>query len=202
MHVAVIIVGFRNVPDIERCLGALEESAHEDFKVLICENGGDTAYEALTAALPPALAGGQQVRAVKAPGNAGYAGGVNIGMRMTPDADAWWILNPDTLPDRQALATLVERLSKGDCQAVGGTQYFADGRVQSDGGRWRPWLARAESIGHGRRLSSAPDARSVERAMNYITGASMLVSREFVSYPKVVLRPAQSTTSISLLAAS
>lgn len=181
MHIAVIIVGFRNLPDIERCLGALDQSVHNDFEVLICENGGDAAFEALTAALPHALPGGQQVAVVKAPGNVGYAGGVNIGMRETPDADAWWILNPDTLPDRQALAALVERLEKGDCQAVGGTQYFTDGRVQSHGGRWRPWLARAESIGHGQWLSDQLDGAAIEGAMNYITGASMLASRDFVA---------------------
>lgn len=181
MHVAIVIVGFRNLPDIERCLGALGQSEYCDFEVLICENGGDDAFEALNAALPCALPGGQTVRTVKAPGNVGYAGGVNIGMRETPGADAWWVLNPDTLPGRPALAALVARLAKGGCQAVGGTQYFANGRVQSHGGRWCPWLARAESIGHGRRLSDNVDAGSVESAMNYITGASMLVSREFVA---------------------
>lgn len=181
MHVAVIIVGFRNLPDIQRCLGALAQSVHEDFEIFICENGGDAAFEALSSTLPPALPGGQRVRAVKASGNVGYAGGVNIGIRETPDADAWWILNPDTLPDRPALAALLKRLGKGDCHAVGGTQYFADGRVQSDGGRWRPWLARAESIGHGRQLSGSVAPESVEQAMNYITGASMLVSRDFVA---------------------
>lgn len=180
MHVAIVIVGFRNLPDIERCLAALGQSTHADFEVLICENGGDAAFAALSAALPLALMGGQQVRAVKASGNVGYAGGVNIGMRATPEADAWWILNPDTLPEPQALAALMERLARGDCHAVGGTQYFADGRVQSDGGRWRPWLARAESMGHGRQLSDPVDAAGIEGRMNYITGASMLVSRDFL----------------------
>lgn len=180
MHVAIVIVGFRNLPDIERCLGALAGSTYENFEVLICENGGDAAFAALAAALPPALSGGQAIRAVKAPGNVGYAGGVNIGMRETPLADAWWILNPDTLPDPGALAALVTRLEKGDCQAVGGTQYFPDSRVQSDGGHWRPWLARAVSIGHGRRLSDPVDPAAVEAAINYITGASMLVSRAFL----------------------
>src|SRR3546814_10074097 len=74
-------------------------------------------------------------------------------MKETATAGAWWILNPDTLPDPDALAALSERLGKGDCQAVGGIQYYGDGRVQSDGGTWRPWFARAVSIGHGRKLS-------------------------------------------------
>src|SRR3546814_9047085 len=79
---------------------------------MICESGGDQALAELVHALPSALPGGQPIRAVKAPGNVGYAGGVNIGMKETATAGAWWILNPDTLPDPDALAALSERLGK------------------------------------------------------------------------------------------
>src|SRR3546814_1141560 len=75
---------------------------------------------------------------------------------------------------------LSEGLGKGDCQAVGGIQYYGDGRVQSDGGTWRPWFARAVSIGHGRKLSDPIDPDAIESSINYITGASMLVSRAFL----------------------
>ncbi|MBK5264759.1 MAG: glycosyltransferase family 2 protein, partial [Alphaproteobacteria bacterium] len=133
MHVAIVIVGFRNLADIQHCLTAIGQSTYADFEVMICENGGDQAFATLTEALPRTLDAGQPIRVVKAPGNVGYAGGVNIGMEETPHADAWWVLNPDTLPDPGALAALVARLARGDCQAVGGTQYFSNGRVQSDG---------------------------------------------------------------------
>lgn len=179
MHVAIVIVGFRNLPDIQACLQALAQSTYGDFEVIVCENGGNAAFTELSLALPSSLAQGQAVRLVQAPGNVGYAGGVNIGMRETPDADAWWILNPDTLPDSGALAALAARLGKGDCDAAGGTQYYPGGIVQSDGGQWRPWLARAVSLGHGRRLEAPISAMSLEASMNYITGASMLVSRAF-----------------------
>src|SRR3546814_1835671 len=67
LHVAIVIVGFRNLPDIQRCLGALEASTYRDFEILICENGGDQAFSELVHALPSALPGGQPIRAVKAP---------------------------------------------------------------------------------------------------------------------------------------
>src|SRR3546814_4260288 len=101
-YVAIVIVGFRNLPDIQRCLGALEASTYRDLEILICENGGDQAFSELVHALPSALPGGQPIGAVKAPGNVGYAGGVNIGMKETATAGAWWILNPDTRPDRKS----------------------------------------------------------------------------------------------------
>jgi GT2 family glycosyltransferase len=180
MHVAVAIVGFRNPGDIAGCLEALARSAHTDFEVAICENGGHAAYEALRAATPAKLPGGQRVTCAEAPGNLGYAGGVNFAMALAPDADAWWVLNPDTLPEPAALGACVARLERGDCEAVGCTVYLPGGTVQSYGGRWQANLGRAVSIGHGRRLGDPVEAREVEAGQSYLNGACMLVGRRFL----------------------
>lgn len=180
MHVAVAIVGFRNAEDIVGCMAALERSTHADFEVIICENGGQDAFDALERQLPKRLAGGQPVRTVLAAGNLGYAGGVNVCIRETPDADAWWVLNPDTQPEPDVMALQVARLAIGDCEAVGSTIYLADGRVQSHGGHWRPWLARAVSLGHSSSLSNEPDQAEIERRQNYLNGASMMMGRRFL----------------------
>lgn len=180
MHVAVSIVGFRNRDDIVRCLEALEQSTHADFEVIICENGGPEAFAALSAVLPDRLAGGQLVRAVLADRNLGYAGGVNVCLSETPAADAWWVLNPDTQPGPDALALKIARLAAGDCDAVGSTIFLSDGRVQSHGGHWSPWLARSVSIGHGSPLAHLPDPSAIEGRQNYLNGASMLIGRRFL----------------------
>jgi N-acetylglucosaminyl-diphospho-decaprenol L-rhamnosyltransferase len=179
MHVAVCIVGYRNADDIAACLGALAKSTYRHFEVQICENGGSNAYRALVEAVPQRLAGGQPVGTIEAPGNLGYAGGVNVCIRGAPDAEAWWVLNPDTLPDPDALEALVKRLARGDCELVGGILYGADGRVQTLGGRWRPWLARAEAIGRGLPVSNSAEATNVR--LDFVSGASMLVSKAFVA---------------------
>lgn len=179
MHIAVCIVGFRNVEDIALCCAALADSDYADFDVVICENGGEAAAAALQAALPATLASGQRVEISCAPGNLGYAGGVNHCIRMREDADGWWVVNPDARPEAGALAALVARLAKADCDAVGGTLYHRDGKVQAYGGHWSAWLARCESIGIGTRLSDAPIAGAIEARMNYILGGSMLVGRRF-----------------------
>ncbi len=180
MHVTICIVAFRNLPDIRVCLAALAQTSHGNFEVLICENGGSDAYRTLTDALPTALPGGQPITYILADGNTGYAGGVNICMRARSDADAWWIVNPDAEPDAAALSKLLERLKRGDVDAVGGTLYLSDGTVQAHGGHWRPFLARPESIGHGSPLDGSVDPDAVERQMNYLLGASMLIGRGFV----------------------
>ncbi|HEY9236148.1 MAG TPA: glycosyltransferase family 2 protein [Phenylobacterium sp.] len=181
MHVAIVIVGFKNPDDIVECLRALEEATHSNFEVIICENGGAEAFRVLRDCLPQCLRGGQQVRVVAAPSNVGFAGGVNIGIANVPSADAWWLLNPDTAPEPGALAAKVARLKLGDCDAVGCTIYKPDGKVQSHGGRWRAWLARAESIGIGETLGSAVNPARIERKQSYLNGAAMLVGRRFLS---------------------
>jgi GT2 family glycosyltransferase len=179
MHIVVCIVGFRNPDDILGCLRALEQSTYADFEITICENGGAAAFDALSSRLPSTLKGGQSVRASLALGNLGYAGGVNACIAQTPDADAWWVLNPDTQPEPEAMALYVARLSAGGCEAVGSTIYLEDGRVQSHGGRWRSCLARAESIGHGSSLSLVPEPAEIERQQSYLNGASMMIGRRF-----------------------
>jgi N-acetylglucosaminyl-diphospho-decaprenol L-rhamnosyltransferase len=59
MHVAVVIVGFRNTGDLVRCVGALAACEYPDFEVVVVENGGPEAYEHDCAALPMVLPGSQ-----------------------------------------------------------------------------------------------------------------------------------------------
>lgn len=180
--VAVCIVAFRNPDQILECLDALGRSDFAEFEVVICENGGDAAHDRLNAVLPSAMPGGQAITAINAGSNLGYAGGVNRCMQTKPDASAWWVLNPDTQVAPGALGALMRRLARGDCDAVGGVLHHPGGAVQSYGGRWRPALARAEALGQGAALDSTPDAATIERRMNYLSGAAMLIGRRFIEH--------------------
>jgi N-acetylglucosaminyl-diphospho-decaprenol L-rhamnosyltransferase len=178
-HVAITIVGYRNIDDVGRCIAALSKSTYHDFEIVICENGGTVACRALRDKLPARLPGGQRLSVIEAAENGGYAAGINICIGASSAADAWWLLNPDTEAEPQALAALVNRLERG-YHAVGGTVYFSNGRVQSHGGVWRSWLARAVSLGNGDTLEASPDVEIIERKLMYLSGASMLVGRDFL----------------------
>ncbi len=180
VHVAVAIVGFRNPDDIARCLRALARSTYANYEVVICENGGSDAFQTLNIEAPRELPGGQPVRLIQAAGNIGFAGGVNTCIAAAPEADAYWVLNPDTEVEPEALGAMVARLEAGDCDAVGCVLALGDGTAQAFGGLWRPWLARAEAIGRGRPVSGAIDAGAVEKAQTFIMGASLLATRRFV----------------------
>lgn len=180
-HIAIAVVGFRNPDDIKRCLAALSQSSHHDFTVYICENGGDAAYQALIAATPDQLSGGQAVVRLNAGDNLGYAGGVNRCIEAAGDAyRAVWVLNPDTEPSADALAALLRRLDRGDVEAVGGTIVWSNGLVQGYGGLWRSWLGIGASIGMFSPADAPVDAAAVEARQAYLLGACMLVSRAFI----------------------
>jgi GT2 family glycosyltransferase len=180
LHIAIVIVAFRNLADIERCLAALSRASYRDFEVVICENGGEEAYRLLEQRVPDQLPGNRRVQVFDAGGNLGYAGGVNFCIDRSPDADAWLVLNPDTEPDPLAVEHLAGKLGDGSCDAASGILHYEDGTVQSYGGRWLPWLARAEAIGQGKNLTDGVDPLKVEELQSYLNGACMLVGRRFV----------------------
>jgi len=178
--IAIVIVSFRSQDDIASCLAALEKSTWAHFRVVVCENGGEAAWEATRRQLPAALAGGQTVEIFKAPGNLGYAGGINFAIKNTLPADVYWILNPDTRPMPDALDAMLARLRRGDCTAVGHDLVDEAGTLGSRGGRWLAWSARAISVDKGKPRLANQDAHTLERSIDYIVGASMLVSRGFL----------------------
>ena len=180
LHVAVVIVGYRNAGDIARCLAALEKSTYRDFEIVICENGGAEAFAALQSQLPQTLLNEQPVKLIKASSNGGYARGINIAMAESREADAWWILNPDTEPSAGAMTALVARVAQG-YDAVGGPIHFPTGEIQSFGGVWSSWRAKPISLGYGAPKDTKPDIVLIERTQNYLSGASMFVGRTFLA---------------------
>jgi GT2 family glycosyltransferase len=181
LHVAVVIVSYRSAEDVADCLQALANSRHDSFEVVVCENGGAAAFDSLRTLVGPTLRTGQAVRLVCAERNLGYAGGVNRAMAAAPDADAWWVLNPDTRPEPDAMGALAARLSRGDCEAVGCVVMMTTGRVQSYGGYWQKGLARAVSLGYGDHRTAEVNGAQIERRQNYLNGACMLVGRAFAA---------------------
>jgi GT2 family glycosyltransferase len=82
--------------------------------------------------------------------NAGMLALSSFAIRRTPHADAWWVLNPDIVPDAGALTVLVARLNRGDCSTAGGILYGDDGAIQRAGGggalgSLAPWLWRTSN---------------------------------------------------------
>jgi N-acetylglucosaminyl-diphospho-decaprenol L-rhamnosyltransferase len=136
--------------------------------------------------------GGQPLFLHCAKDNLGYGGGINLGLDCIATSSNWswvWILNPDTEVDRDALAALVSYARDDRYGIVGARLVLAEtGRIQLYGGRWRSWLARGFNLGLGAPGDARPETDVIERQLDYISGASMFVSRRFI---ETVGRPSE-----------
>ena len=119
--------------------------------------------------------------------NLGFAGGNNVGIRYALGRDDFshvWLLNNDVVMKPDALSHLVRRMNeKKDAGMCGSTipYYSAPDTIWTlGGGIYNKWLSRSHSIGNMEPLRDAASRFDVEGTMDYLAGASMLVSRAFL----------------------
>ena len=189
------------------CLKSLTHSAHRNFRVIICENGGPTAfvrtvsafvregYNECAAADDPGnvrwphvhrtfrFAPDLEATVLCAPANLGYAGGVNACIGAAGDTwNAIWVLNPDTFPDPLALSALIRHQQEGNYGIVGSRLVFvSNGLVQTRGGiEWIRWLSRGRNIGFMEHQNADVSVAQVEQRIGFVSGASMYVTRAYI----------------------
>lgn len=119
--------------------------------------------------------------------NHGFAGGVNIGLRFAlanNSVQYAWVLNNDTVVARDCLSRMERRLSQGGGVGMCGSRvlfYWHPDVVQVLGGaQFRRWTGTSRLLGSRAPASKAVDAKEIERRLDHLTGASMLVSRSFL----------------------
>lgn len=119
-------------------------------------------------------------------GNLGFAGGNNVGARwaLAAGADYFWFLNNDTEVAPGAIGALLDRFGEQPAVGLCGSKLlYADDptMVQARGGAgFDPARAISWHLGVGERANAAEDRHSIEQAMDYVVGASMMASRAFV----------------------
>lgn len=119
--------------------------------------------------------------------NLGFAGGCNVGISYAlsrSDMAYVWLLNNDTVVRPDTLQYMVSRMqAEPNAGICGSTQVFLERPdvVQAYGGAaFNRWSGRSRPLGAGSSSTNPVDAKAIERQLNYIIGASMLVSRSFL----------------------
>jgi GT2 family glycosyltransferase len=122
---------------------------------------------------------------VRSPVNTGYAGAVNMGLALLeqrPDIDAFWVLNPDCVVDPAAASGYLQAAAEAPFGMLGSRLfgYEQPDHIQVDGGgRVNRRNGVCSSINRGKPAASTP-LPDVEK-LDYLTGANMVVSREFLN---------------------
>jgi len=205
-RVYVILVNWNGWRDTLECLESLLLLEYADFRILVCDNGstddslqqiktwaghhqvGLIEYRRAEAESGGDLAADPVLTLIRNRENLGFAGGNNVGLRhglARGDADYYWLLNNDTVVEPDALTHLVARMRQHPRVGISGSTlrlYHNRERTQALGGgyycRWigLPWH-------YGRftgRVGRIDRQERAESRMNYVEGASMVVSRQFL----------------------
>jgi GT2 family glycosyltransferase len=111
-----------------------------------------------------------------------YAGGNNVGLRYAlqdPEAQYFWVLNNDTVVDSKALSAMVKLMKQQPRMGMCGSMhlaYYNPTEVQVRGGRrYSRWTGRVITC-----PGKIDQIEGTDGRMDYVHGASILVSREFV----------------------
>jgi GT2 family glycosyltransferase len=160
-----------------------------DYAGLRAADAGDVRHQAEVLPPPDSSFQGTRTLLIESPLNRGYAAGNNLGMAaaLACGADACWVLNNDTEIGPQALSAMRERFNAPGKQVglCGSLIVYADGKntVQCcGGGRTNYWTALSTLAHGGSPLEEArrAPAEDIERAINFIYGASVMAGKDFL----------------------
>ncbi|MDD5760409.1 MAG: glycosyltransferase family 2 protein, partial [Desulfobulbaceae bacterium] len=161
--VYIILLNWNGWRDTIACLDSLGNLTYPDFKVIVVDNGSTDESVASIRNAHPA------VTLLAAGGNLGFSGGNNVGIRyaLESGAEFVWVLNNDTVVTNNALSAMVDMaISDAKIGAVGSVLYFMDA----------PTVVQAWGGGCVSLWSGISRHRSSPGQLNYITGASILLS--------------------------
>lgn len=206
--VYIIILNWKGWKDTLECLGSLSQLNYLNHRIVVCDNDSqDRSMEkikqwldqrennsyfeySLAANLSTECKDIDACKIILIPtgANLGFAGGNNIGISYAlsdPNCEYVWILNNDTVIDPNALTALVDRSQIDTSIGICGSKlvyYHQRDLVQAwGGGRYNKWLGVANNLGMGSTIDLEADSVEVEQTLDFIIGASMLVSRSFIS---------------------
>lgn len=208
-RLGVVIVTYGAADVIADCLETLFASEDVTLSVVVVDNASPDRTEdvvrdwqagrIIPAAMPfvtgqtrrpakvadsPQAAGDHHLTLIQTGANLGFAGAVNIGLSALsalPLLDRFWVLNPDSaVPPTTAAAFACQPAPKGGFGMIGGRVLYFDRPevIQIDGGviDWRTGVTR--NVNQFRPANAPPPDPA---AMDFITGASMVVSRDFLN---------------------
>lgn len=119
--------------------------------------------------------------------NRGYAGGNNVALRWLAASRDWdygLVLNPDTVVEPAAIAELVRRARQAPDLGIVGPRVLAYENPelvhQWGGGSYSRLRGAARLLGLNHRREERPDAQTIGRNLDYVTGAAFFFTREFL----------------------
>lgn len=204
-RVAIILVNWNGWRDTVECLESLQQLYYSEFRVVVCDNGSVDGslnhirnwadsngvryveYQRIEAEAGGCMSSDAFLTLINIGENLGFAGGNNVGLRsviVLGDCDYCWLLNNDTVVDSAALTYLVARMQEQENVGICGStvlHYHNRNRIQAlGGGCYCRWIGLPWHYGRFFGWFMPVNQKRAESWMNYVEGASMLVSQQFL----------------------
>lgn len=204
-RVLIVLVNWNGWRDTLECLESLLLLEYTNFRLVVCDNGSiDDSLQRIKLwgelnslsymeySREQAESGGDSsadplLTVIRNNENLGFAGGNNVGFRYgmaRGDVDFYWLLNNDTVVEPDALGHMVSRIESQSLLGICGSTlrlYHDRARTQAlGGGYYCHWIGLPWHYGRFSQCIKTIDASKAETWMNYVEGASMLVSRKFL----------------------
>lgn len=213
-NIYIIILNWNGAADTIACLKSLIKSKGPETNIIISDNHStDGSYRIIKEFIiesicnqqsgwhgfhfseinrdnpPPELVletGKRFIGMVRTDKNLGFAGGMNIGIRIALRDSAMkyiWLLNNDTVVDNNALLALVNKMHSDPTIGVCGSTllyYDRPTAIQAIGGTYNPWLGTTKHVLGQQNYS--PELCSSINSINfdYLVGASLFIRREML----------------------
>jgi GT2 family glycosyltransferase len=208
--VYIIILNWNGCEDTTACINSLIKLDFAYYRIIVCDNNSqdlsietikkwcknrsiNPIYErydgqARNIFLNDHLSQEISIGLIQTGHNLGFAGGNNVGLRYALQDDRCkyiWILNNDTVVTPTSLSALVAKCQTNPKIGICGSKILYFDRpsiVQAwGGGTYNKWTGVAKEFGEGTSADFAVDVELVDNSIDYIVGASMLVSVDFVN---------------------
>lgn len=108
--VSVIILNYNGKRFNKDCLDSLLAQSYQDFEIIFVDNASmDDSVQEIEKLFQEEI-GSEKIRVIRNSQNDGFAEGNNIGVRTSRATDYIWLLNNDTVADKDALMHLIKRI--------------------------------------------------------------------------------------------
>jgi len=173
--VFIIILNWKNWPDVLECLESIKNNDYPNYQVVIVDNDSEEKPQ------PPS----PEIKIVYNEENLGFSGGNNVGIKyaLENNADYVLLLNDDTIVDQNFLSKLVEAgESDKSFGMIGPKVYFYDepNRLWDSGGKIN-WLYNKGTMrGYNEIDKGQYDSPPIQET-EYINGCCLLVKKEVIN---------------------
>lgn len=204
-NIGAVILTCANTEETVACLKAVHNQTELPYRIVLCDNGSGNEYADTVLEEWKKLAREQHLEEpvevyandrtgarlvyLRLEENTGVGGGFNHALRFLlydAECEAFWLMHHDTEPEPYALSALLQHLedeSEKKIGLVGSTLLYKDSELQecAGGGVWRKWTGKARSLDGGYDKFSHSERREIAQKLDYVNGASCLVTRELIN---------------------